>query len=159
MISVKKYLKSNFCSLPRLPFLFSSQPPHSPPWEKSRASPFPASAPAISSVLEKAPPPTAIRTRCSPFQSRASAPWRISPLRSGDGKSTWDTTPENNIPGIHVQDGAGKLLTDSSRGLPITPFLLGASFVLTVHDDGPSPGEENSPSPPFLSTDPKIRRQ
>lgn len=57
-------------------------------------------------------------------------------LRSGDGKSTWDTTPGNNIPGIHVQDGAGKLLTDSSRGLPITPFLLGASFVLTVHDDG-----------------------
>lgn len=57
-------------------------------------------------------------------------------LRSEDGKSLWDTTPGNNIPGIHVQDGAGKLLTDSSRGMPITPFLLGGSFVLTVHDDG-----------------------
>jgi hypothetical protein len=57
-------------------------------------------------------------------------------IRSEDGKSAWDTTPGNNIPGIHVQDGAGKLLTDSSRSLPITPFLLGASFVLTVHDDG-----------------------
>jgi len=57
-------------------------------------------------------------------------------LRSEDGKSTWDTTARNNVAGIHVQDSAGKLLTDSAGSMPITPFLLGASFVLTVHDDG-----------------------
>ena len=57
-------------------------------------------------------------------------------LRSEDGKSAWDTTARNNIAGIHVQDGAGKLLTDSAGSMPIAPFLLGASFVLTVHDDG-----------------------
>ncbi len=57
-------------------------------------------------------------------------------LRSEDGKSVWDTKAGNNIPGINVKDGNGNVLAASSGNMPITPFLLGTGFVLTVHDDG-----------------------
>lgn len=57
-------------------------------------------------------------------------------LRSEDAKSVWDTRPGNNIPGINVKDANGNVLAASSGSMPITPFLLGTGFVLTVHDDG-----------------------
>jgi hypothetical protein len=57
-------------------------------------------------------------------------------LRSEDGKSVWDTKAGNNIPGINVKDGNGNVLAASSGNMPITPFLLGTGFVLTVHDNG-----------------------
>lgn len=57
-------------------------------------------------------------------------------ISAEDGTVLWDTKAGNSIPGIHVRDSGGKVLTDSGGNMPITPLLLGASFTLHVHDDG-----------------------
>jgi len=66
-------------------------------------------------------------------------------LRSEDGKSAWDTTARNNIAGIHVQDGAGKLLTDSAGSMPIAPSSWGPPLSSQFTMTALWPGEENSP--------------
>ncbi len=57
-------------------------------------------------------------------------------LKSEDGRSVWDTTAGNGIPGMQVKDGQGQVLTESSGSMPLTPFLLGFGFTITVPDDG-----------------------
>jgi len=57
-------------------------------------------------------------------------------LQTENGRSSWDTTPGNNIPGIRVQDSNGNVIAESNEGIPLTPFLLGMNLSLTVHDDG-----------------------
>ncbi len=57
-------------------------------------------------------------------------------LTSEDGRSVWDTRAGNEIPGMQVKDGQGKVLTESSGSMPLTPFLLGFGFTITVSDDG-----------------------
>ncbi len=57
-------------------------------------------------------------------------------LQSENGRSSWDTTPGNNIPGIRVQDSNGNVIAESNEGIPLTPFLLGMNLSLAVHDDG-----------------------
>ncbi len=42
----------------------------------------------------------------------------------------------NGIPGMQVKDGQGKVLTESNGNMPLTPFLLGFGFTITVPDDG-----------------------
>ena len=57
-------------------------------------------------------------------------------LKSEDGRSAWDTIAGNGIPGMQVKDGQGKVLTESNGNMPLTPFLLGFGFTITVPDDG-----------------------
>lgn len=57
-------------------------------------------------------------------------------LASADGKSVWDTTAGNNIPGIQVKGSDGTVITESSGSMPVTPFLLAMGVTLTVPDDG-----------------------
>ncbi|MGI6251867.1 MAG: hypothetical protein ACOYJV_00330 [Aminivibrio sp.] len=57
-------------------------------------------------------------------------------IASPDGNVRWDTKAGNDIAGIHVKDGKGKVVSTSSENLPVIPFLLAVSFDLSVHDDG-----------------------
>ena len=57
-------------------------------------------------------------------------------LASADGKSVWDTTSGNNVPGIQVKNSDGSVLTESSGSMSMTPFLLAMGVTLTVSDDG-----------------------
>lgn len=58
-------------------------------------------------------------------------------LKSEDGQSVWDTRAGNGIDGMQVKDGQGQILTESNGSMPLTPFLLGFGFTITVPDDGP----------------------
>ena len=57
-------------------------------------------------------------------------------LKSEDGQSVWDTRAGNGIAGMQVKDGQGQVLTESNGSMPLTPFLLGFGFTITVPDDG-----------------------
>lgn len=57
-------------------------------------------------------------------------------ISSPDGNPRWDTKAGNSVAGIRVKDGKGEVITGSGGSLPVVPFILGASFTLSVHDDG-----------------------
>jgi len=57
-------------------------------------------------------------------------------IQSEDGKSAWDTTAGNRIPGIRVQDASGRVIVESNGTMTMTVFILATGIKLTVHDDG-----------------------
>ncbi|MDO9509642.1 MAG: hypothetical protein Q7I97_09965 [Thermovirgaceae bacterium] len=57
-------------------------------------------------------------------------------LKSEEDGTVWDTTPGNQIWGMHVKDSSGNVLTESSGRLSLVPFIMGLNIELAVADNG-----------------------